>query len=175
MAKSTGNYLKGFYDETQALGAKVVNSDFALVVEGYEDSANWLLCKQAPWPVLSATGEIEVSGPLGMNMWQAQQDKTGQQGQVAFYETVSGAMEKALQEMNASGKTFNCYVYEGTPDHWYRRKLLRGCFMQIDPIDRDWENRSQAMMMQGTLFFHYFGGKDFEENSGVTAYDPSMG
>lgn len=174
MTVTTGNYLKGFYDETQALGAKAVNSDFALVIEGYEDSANWLLCKQAPWPVVAPQGEIEISGPLGMNMYQAQQVKTGQQGQVTFYETISGAMEKAIQEMYSTDTPFNCYVYEGTPDHWFRRKLLRGCFLQIDPVDRDFENRSQAMTVQGTLFFHYFGGKDFEENTGVEHYDPNM-
>ena len=171
MAHATGNYLKGFYDSTQALGAKVVNSDFTMVIEGYEDSANYLLCKQAPWPTLTATGEIEVSGPLGMNMFQPQQDRTGQQGQVAFYETVDGAMEKALVEMASSGKPFTCRVYEGTPDNYLRYKILRGCFLQIDPIDRDWENRSQAMLIQGTMFYHYFG-EVVEGNAGT--YDPNI-
>jgi hypothetical protein len=33
------------------------------------------------------------------------------------------------------------------------------CFLQFDNPDRDWENRSAATTVSGTLFFHYFGDK----------------
>ena len=33
----------------------------------------------------------------------------------------------------------------------------------MDPIDRDWENRSQILIFTGTLFYHYFG--DIEKGS----------
>jgi hypothetical protein len=29
--------------------------------------------------------------------------------------------------------------------------------MQMDAVDRDWENRSQILQFSGTLFYHYFG------------------
>ncbi|MCP5244408.1 MAG: hypothetical protein H6940_13480, partial [Burkholderiales bacterium] len=71
MAINNMQYLKGQYDVTKSLGAKVVSSDFAFEIEGYEQ--NYLLCKQAPWSEVSIGGEIEVSLPLGAMMYQPQQ------------------------------------------------------------------------------------------------------
>lgn len=157
MTVSTGAYLKGHYDTANAMGAKVISSDFSFEIEGYEDC--WLLAKQAPWPELSPQGEIEVPMPLGATMWQAQQIKTAQQGQVSFYETVVGHMDNMLMNLLLSGDRFmfNAKIYEGTPQKYLRYKKLVDCFMQIDPIDRDWENRSQPLLFSGTLFYHYFG------------------
>jgi len=73
MTVSNTAYLKGFYDASRAMGAKVVSSDFAFEIEGFE--GNWLLCKQAPWPEISPAGEIEVPTPLGATMWQPQPSK----------------------------------------------------------------------------------------------------
>lgn len=155
MTVSTATYLKGFYDKTRALGAKSVNSDFTFEIEGYESS--YLLAKQAPWPVLSSAGEIDIATPLGANMWQPQQLKVAQQGQVALHETVAGAVDSMLLDILTKGGIFNAKVYEGTPQKYVRYKRLEDCFLQLDSIDRDWENRSQVLIFQGTLFFHYFG------------------
>ncbi len=156
MAVSTNEYLKGFFDSTKAMGEKVIGSDFAFQLVDYPDT--WLLCKQAPWPESSPQGEIEVATPMGGVMWQPQQIQVAQQGQVSFYETVAGQVEQTLVSLlvNQHGR-FDAWVYEGTPERYIRRKLLRDCFMQIDNPDRDWENRSQPLMFSGTLFFHYFG------------------
>ena len=159
MAVSTNEYLKGFFDKTKALGEKVINSDFCFEIVGYE--GQYLLCKQAPWPESSPQGEIEVPTPMGASMWQTQQIKVSQQGQVSFYETTAGHIQQMLIDLIVSGKgKFDAYVYEGTPERYIKRKLLRDCFMQIDNPDRDWENRSQPLMFSGTLFFHYFGEED---------------
>jgi hypothetical protein len=53
MTVSIASLLKGHYDTTRALGAKVISSDFAFEIEGFE--ANWLLAKQCPWPEISPT------------------------------------------------------------------------------------------------------------------------
>ena len=66
MTVSNAAYLKGFYDTTKALGAKVISSDFTFEIEGFEQ--NYLLCKQAPWPEMSPAGEIEATTPLGTKM-----------------------------------------------------------------------------------------------------------
>ena len=158
MAVSTAGYLKNLHDATQAAGAKVISSDFTFEIEGFEDT--YLLCKQAPWPELSPQGEIEIPLPMGGTMWQPQQAKTAQQGQVSFYETRAGQVEAMLVALLTKGGIFNATVYEGTPDKYLRKKKLRDCFMQIDNPDRDWENRSQPLMFSGTLFFHYFGETD---------------
>lgn len=155
MTVSNSSYLKGFYDTTRALGAKVISSDFAFEIEGFEQ--NWLLAKQCPWPEISPAGEIEVATPLGATMWQPQQIKVAQQGQISLYETVAGSIDNMLVELITRGGTFNAKIYEGTPQKFLRAKRIVDCFIQMDAPDRDWENRSQVLTFSGTLFYHFFG------------------
>jgi len=155
MTVSNAAYLKGFYDSTVALGAKVVSSDFTFEIEGFE--AQYLLCKQAPWPELSPTGEIEISTPLGATMWQPQQLKVAQQGQISMYETVAGHVDQTLIGLITRRGLFNAKIYEGTPQKYLRAKRIIDCFLQMDVPDRDWENRSMPLLFSGTLFYHYFG------------------
>lgn len=155
MAISNAQYLKGQYDVTKALGAKVISSDFTFVIDGYEP--NYLLCKQAPEPELSSAGEIEVPLPLGAMMYQPQQVKVAHQGPVAFFETVQGSIDNMMINLLTTGAIFNATLYEGTPQRFLKAKRLRDCFLQLDNPDRDWENRAQVLMFTGTLFFHYFG------------------
>ena len=155
MTVSNAAYLKGFYDVTKALGAKVISSDFTFEIDGFEQ--NYLLCKQAPWPEVSVGGEIEVPSMLGSAMWQPQQAKTHQQGQIALMETVAGSIDNMLINLITRGGMFNARIYEGTPQKFLRAKRIVDCFIQIDNPDRDWENRSQILLFTGTLFFHYFG------------------
>ena len=139
------------------MGDKSVNSDAYFEIEGQDDLA--LLTKQFPFPTLGVTGEIEVASPMGAAMWQPQQLKVNQQGQISFYESVSGRVQKFLEDVVAKGGLFQATVYEGTPDRFHRAYKLRDCFFQPDNPDRDWENRSQITMINGTLFFHFFGEK----------------
>ena len=162
MTVSNASYLKTFYDQTSALGAKVISSDFTFEIEGFE--GNYLLCKQAPWPELSPTGEIEVPTPLGATMWQPQQLKVAQQGQIAMLETIAGSIDQMLVDLitrggtyASGGVTFNAKIYEGTPTKFLRAKRILDSFIQMDIPDRDWENRSQPLTFSGTLFYHYFG------------------
>ncbi|MCP5246534.1 MAG: hypothetical protein H6937_11555 [Burkholderiales bacterium] len=155
MAINNAQYLKGQYDVTKSLGAKVISSDFAFEIEGYEQ--NYLLCKQAPWPEISPGGEIEVSLPLGAMMYQPQQAKFAHQGQVSFYETIQGSIDNMLINILTKGGRFNAVIYEGTPQRFLKAKRIQDCFLQLDNPDRDWENRAQPLMFTGTLFFHFFG------------------
>lgn len=155
MTVSNAAYLKGFYDTTKALGAKVVSSDFTFEIEGFEQ--NYLLCKQAPWPEISPAGEIEVPTPMGAKMWQAQQVEIAQQGQISMMETVAGSIDNMMVSLIAKGGTFNAKIYEGTPQKFLKAKRIVDCFIQLDAPDRDWENRSQILIFSGTLFYHYFG------------------
>ena len=104
MTVSNAAYLKGFYDTTRALGAKVISSDFTFEIEGFE--GNYLLCKQAPWPELSPAGEIEVPTPLGATMWQPQQLKVAQQGQISMFETIAGSIDQMLVNLITRGGTY---------------------------------------------------------------------
>lgn len=155
MTVSNANYLKSFYDATKAAGEKVVSSDFTLEIEGFEH--NYLLAKQAPWPQISPAGEIEVPTPLGAGMYQPQQIKTYQQGQISLMETVAGHIDTMLVNLIVSGGVFNAKIYEGTPQKFLKAKRIVDCFIQVDNPDRDFENRAQILLFSGTMFFHYFG------------------
>jgi len=155
MAISNASYLKNFYDTSRALGAKVISSDFSFEIEGFED--RYLLCKQAPWPELSSAGEIEIAGALGTNYWQPQQIKIAQQGPIAMIETVAGHVDQLMLALIARKGLFNAKIYEGTPQKYLRYKRIVDCFIQADTPDRNWENRSQPLVISGTLFYHYFG------------------
>jgi hypothetical protein len=152
---STADILGGFFQSMQAQGDKSISSDAYFEIEGHEDLA--LLTKQFPWPVLGVSGEIEIPGPLGSLSYQAQQIKTGLQGQVTFSETVNGRVQRFLDAVVAGGGYFNATVYEGTPDAHYGACKIVKCFFQPDLPDRDWENRSQVTNISGTLFFHFYG------------------
>lgn len=157
MTVSDPNYLNTIFKSTVAMGDKAVNADAYFEIEGFEDVS--LLIKQFPWPELSPAGEIEVAMPLGGMMYQPQQLKTGQQGQVSIYETVEGHAQDLFEKLIAKGGVFNATVYEGTSEQYTRRCKIKKCFMVLDNPDRDWENRGQVLMISGTLFFHYFGEK----------------
>lgn len=158
MTVSTGAALKSLFNSTTALGDKAVSSDATFEIKGAEDIS--LLIKQFPWPELTVGGEIEVPMPLGSMMYQPQQAKTAQQGQISFMETVDGHIAQFLERIVASGGKFNATVYEGTPDNYKRKCDIFQCFFQGDNPDRDWENRQQILLVSGSLFFHFFGSSE---------------
>lgn len=162
MTVSKDRYLKTHYTASQNLGYKIVSSDFALEIVGYEEM--WLLCTQAPHPDLTPQGEIEVAAPLGAARWQPQQVKVNQQGAITFMETMKGHISSTLLSIIADGGTCDIVLYEGTPLNYLRKRNLWDCFFQLDNPDRNWDDRSQILKFSGTLFYHYFG-EVFEGNS----------
>lgn len=157
MTVSTGAYLQQSFAQIKTLGDKAVSSDAMFVVDGYEQIR--LLTKQFPQPTLSSGGEIAIATPMGGETWQAQQAKANQQGQISFYETVNGDVETFLTSILAAGGRFDATIYEGTMEQYKRGWKITDCFIQLDNPDRDWENRSQVVMLNGTLFFHYTGDR----------------
>lgn len=155
MTTSTGAFLQEQYSTVKALGDKAVSSDATFVIDGFEHLR--LLCKQFPWPILSPAGEIAIPAPLGMELWQPQQLKVNQQGSVSFAETIEGHVQQFATQVAAGGAKFNASVYEGTLESFKRGVRIRDCFIQFDNPDRDWENRAQALLVTGTMFFHFFG------------------
>lgn len=155
MTVSAVEFLRGQYNLSRALGDKAIVSDATLVIEGHSDLR--LLAKQFPWPECTSQGEIEVPSPMGAAMWQPQQLKLHQQGQLALMETVAGHVHKFTKTIAANKGIFQATVYEGTPERFYRAMKLEDCFWVADNPDRDWESRSQVLIVTGTLFFHFLG------------------
>jgi hypothetical protein len=155
MTISDPNTLKGFYKATKALGTKSINSDAWLEIEGQADLS--LLIKQFPWPNLGSQGEIEAPLPLGSKMWLAQQVATAQQGPVTMTETKAGRVMSFMKWLISVGGEFNAVAYEGTPEKFSKGYKLEGCIFVPDATDRDWENRAQLTLINGTMFYHFFG------------------
>ncbi|MCA8037135.1 MULTISPECIES: hypothetical protein [Burkholderia cepacia complex] len=155
MTTSTGAFLQEQYSMVKALGDKAVSSDATFVIDGFEHLR--LICKQFPWPILSPAGEIAIPMPMGSEGWQPQQLKINQQGAVSFVETIEGHVQAFATQVAAQGAKFNATVYEGTLESHKRGVRIRDAFVQFDNPDRDWENRGQALLVTGTMFFHFFG------------------
>lgn len=155
MTVSSGSALKGLFNVTKALGDKIISSDATLEIVGREGL--YLLTKQFPFPILTTSGEIEIPMPMGGSAWQPQQAKINQQGGITFMETIDSPVQEFLDSVIEAGGRFNAIVYEGTPTNFKRRLPIYDCFVQIDPPDRDFENKSQILLITGTIFYHYFG------------------
>ena len=61
--------------------------------------------------------------------------------------------------MIANGGYFDARIYEGTPQRHIRSYLLRRCFINVTPTERDWENKASVMQISGTLTGSYFGNE----------------
>lgn len=165
MTISAKEQLLALHNATRAQGTASVNSDGFIEIEGYEGMS--LNIKQFPWPTLGVGGEIERPGPVGMMSFIPQQLKTAQQGPITFLETVGGSVMDFMKRVAASGGIFQCRVYEGTPENFSVGYKLLDCFFVPDVGDRDWENRTQLTMINGTLFYHYYGENIAGSNGAV--------
>lgn len=157
MTVSSMAVLSRTFQNTNDIGAKAVQADATLVIDGYEDMV--LLFKQFPWPVATVGGVIEYFGPLGQKMGQASQNKTMQEGPVAIYETRTNKAGEFLKQLIADGGEFNGTVYAGRPDDYTRKEDLKKCILVVDTPDRDWENDQQVLILAGTMTFHWFANQ----------------
>ena len=155
MAVSTGSYLESFHQKSQAMGAKLVTSDFVLEIDGFE--GNYLLTKQFPLPVLSTGEPVEVASVLGTKYTEPGQVQFYKSGSVTFYETVAGSIDSMLKAIICKGGNFNAWVYHGTPSNFTWKRRIKNCEFVIDNPDTDWESATQALLVGGTIHFHYYG------------------
>lgn len=157
MSLATLDFLRNTYNAARAMGDKAVSSDATIVVPGYEDLA--LLIKQFPWPVISPMGEIEIATPMGGMAYQPQVMRMAHQGAFSIYETEGGHAQQFFTRLFLeNGGRFNrAVLYEGTQERFRRALVIVDGFFVVDPADRDMENRAQAVMFTGTMFFHHFG------------------
>lgn len=167
MAVTRASVIKGFHDASRLSGDKRIAADYSLQIDGYEDQ--WLLCKSQFWPELTPGEGIEVPTPLGAAMWQPSQCKFHQQANVTFQETTDGTISKMFKDMlickdQTSTARFNAWVYYGTPESYIQRARIEHAFITAEPIETDWENRTQLITIPTTVFFHYYG--QTEDGSG---------
>lgn len=156
MAVTAGSIIKRLYSQQAALGDKAKNSDFYLEIAGFEGMG--IMFKQFPWPVLSSGEPVEVAGPLGTKYWQPSQVKTNFQGAFTIAETPDGKAQAFLESIIGQGGRANGKLYEGIPSDFTRVIRIFDIMFQVDSaIDRDWENNTQILLINGTAAFSFFG------------------
>lgn len=152
---NTAPYHQTNFRLTQALGDKLNAGDATFSPIGFDGM--YLLVKQFPHPSVTSGQEIEVPFAGGGMYYEQSPLKTNFTGQITFLETTAGTVKQFARDVIAAGGFFDARIYEGTPTRFLRSYLLERCFFQLDPSDRDWENRSQVLSLSGTLFGSYFG------------------
>lgn len=155
MAVNSAETLSGIRNQQGAADPTALNSDFYLVIDGFESIA--IRCNQAPWAVLTPGEPVEVPGPMGTKTQIPSQVNTAQSGAIAFTETTTGQIDNALIAMLLNGGTWNATIYEGDEDKNTRGKVYENCYINCEPIDRMWENRTSPLTVSGTLYYHYYG------------------
>jgi hypothetical protein len=149
-------YHKSNFSLTKAMGEKLNAGDATFAPIGY--GSLYLLIKQFPHPKISGGTEIEVPFAGGGTMYDQSPIKTSFQGQVTFLETAAGTCQQFLKDVlkGPNGK-FDARIYEGTPARHLTSYKVVDCFINMDASDRDWENKQQVLMLNGTIFGHFFG------------------
>lgn len=156
------DYLQTQLRLTLALGAKLNAGDATMEPIGY--TGIHLLIKQFPHPKVSGGTEIEVAHPGGGSYYEQTPIDEKVTGGITFYETEAGTVQAFLKQVIENGGYFDCRIYEGTPERHIRSYQLERCFVHLDPTDRDWESRTQVLMLTGTFYGHYFG-QEFQGNA----------
>lgn len=162
MPVNTAEYHARNFKLTLAAGDKVNAGDATFEPIGY--GGLYLLIKQFPHPKVSGGPEIEIPTAGGGMYYDQSPLRTAFQGQISFLETVSGAVQDFVKNVIKKGGYFDGRIYEGTPARHFRSYLVERCFVNLDPSDRDWENRQQVLMLTGTLFGNFFG-KEYAGNA----------
>lgn len=167
MAVTRASVINGFHESSRVSGDKRVAADYSLQIDNFED--RWLLCKSQFWPELTPGEGIEVPTPLGSAMWQPSQCKFHQQAQVTFQESKSGIIQAMFNSLllcsnGAGAARFNAWVYYGTPESYIQRARIMDAFITAEPVEVDWENRTQIVTIPATIFYHFYG--EYEDGTG---------
>lgn len=156
MATSGLGLLKSQYNIRQAMGTDAINSDSILVIDGYENM--YIKIKSFPDPSSLIEQPIEVPMPLGNKINIPGQRRTWFTGPVAFIETEERAVGNMLREIVDNGAYFDCWLYQGTPDHFVNRKRLIGCWFAFpSDLSRDFSNNTEVLTVEGDMYGNYFG------------------
>lgn len=156
MALNSGAFLKQHHNLRHTMGADATNSDATLVIDGYENL--FIKLKSFPDPGSNIASNIEVPLPLGNTYDKAGQAKTSFNGSASFIETEDRVVQAMLDQIKHKGGYFDCWLYQGTPDHFVNRKRLIKCFfVQTAPTQRDFSSNTEVLLIEGDLYGNYFG------------------
>lgn len=148
------------FQGAQALGELSISSEYLLVPVGFEDMQ--FLVKQFAIPVVNPEGAIDVPMIAGMLSGTPELAKTYFKNSFALKETVLGHAKKFFENI-ASERTvsnrayFDFDLYQGTVENhtnvWHCKKAF---VFGVEPLEVDFENRSQLAVYTGQIAYNYF-------------------
>lgn len=154
MPIQTADYHRQNYLRAIAFGRKLNAGESVFVPVGFTGIE--LLVKSYPTPYLSAGEAFETYFPGGRT-WDQSQPDTSFQGAITFYDTESGVTRQFLTDIVAQGGFFDAWAYEGTADRYTAAYLLERCIVKVDPVERDFESRTQSLLVSGQISYNFFG------------------
>lgn len=148
------------YQETKALGEASINSEFIMVIDGYEYMQYML--KEFPIPVVNPEDVIEVPMVGGTKTKTPQMANFSFSGGISFIERVEGHVRNLIETIQANRSVrnrpkFNATIYHGTiDDHAQKWRIKDAVLHGFDPITVDYENRGALTTYSGQISFMYF-------------------
>jgi len=151
----TMNDMRADSIAVQQMGAHLLGSQGMLVPRGLEDLRFYI--KTCPRPIVTNGDPAEVHYAGGYSSHVPGIPQTRFSGGFSMYETEAGHAQMLAEYIVASGGLIDCDYYDGRSDKFTRVYELLNCAMRFEPTDFDTENRSQAMIVSGTMDYNYFG------------------
>lgn len=156
------NFKQAFegYQATKALGEKSINSEYIMVIDGYEHIQ--YLLKEFPIPVVNPEDVIDVPLVGGMKTKTPQMANFSFSGTISLNETVDGHVRNLIETIQANRSVrnrpkFNATIYHGTiDDHAQKWRIKDAVLHGFDPITVDYENRGALTTYSGQISFMYF-------------------
>ncbi len=175
MALNTPQYLEQFHDQTQALGADAVTSDFTLEIIGAESL--YLRTKGFPIPTTASQGTIEIPLPLGGQRGEAVQNKTYFTGSVTFMETVDAYVRNTIARIATVGIAggaagyFDAWAYHGDPQNYTYRMYLRHAHIALSAgTQTDMSSNTEVLLIEGDISYHYYGRQEIGNRKLLSGY-----
>lgn len=147
------DYFKD-YQTAKAMGAAMLACNAILVPEQRPDLA--LLIKSFPRFMATLNDPAEVNYAGGLQATVASVPKTSFEGSLTVIETDTGKGLELAEWITAVGST-DFLMYDGRQDRYTRVHRYHDCKITLDVGEIDSENRSQILMLNGTIKGMYFG------------------
>lgn len=154
MSVSSGGYIEPLHKQANAQGRPLLQNEFTLVVDGFEDS--FLYFKQFPIPVLSTGDAIDRPSVLGTKTKVPGQTKFDKEGPFSLIENEAGQANRLLLKMICNGGQKDAWVYHGTPKFYTWKRRIKELALAADLPDADFESAT-ILTLSGTATYMFYG------------------
>ncbi len=184
MRSSTPNLqaYRKYYETAKSLGSAMLACNAVMIPKGYDNL--WLLIQNFPRPAVTYNDPADVDYARGLASHVTGTPKTNYEGSITMIETESGQFARFPEAIANShkGELDSVMVYDGFVGDGSRiegkrsYELLGVAFTFSDGGGEiDSSSRSQILQVQGSIRYHYFGGKGELGSSGEDVFANVLG